>query len=445
MNQWDFVRLIYILRQVVPISTDDIIDALKCLRKFPDLETKLVLKKILIHRPQDLGLFESAWQMIFPQKDVADKYPPQSNEKESNSLGSGGLGLGRGSGGKSLNPQNESALSELIDVSLSSALSKDAETNEFIFEQALKLVLGKLDVYAWINSGNLAYQRGEINDEAWQNLQQEAKELENAVRRKLLSRQVIQENSWQPLYRQYWKHKPLQNITLEEKSLVQATIRQLGKQLAVHPSGYWHDSKHGTLNLPKTVRNSFQVDGHVVNLYYRQRVPRIPELIILCDVSNSVAPYAEFLLFLVSRFRARFRRIKLFFFIDTLWDVTDHVWDVDFSDLQEKISSWGHKVSSGFSDYGQVFHEFAEGILSDVSAHATIIILGDGKNNYRPPRAEYLAQIHEHVRHIIWLNPLNMEEWSGRDNAISFYKEYCSRIYRCRTVDDLKNIARHIL
>jgi len=134
----------------------------------------------------------------------------------------------------------------------------------------------------------------------------------------------------------------------------------------------------------------------------------------------------------------------VFFFIDSVWDVSEFVWDDDLGAVKQEIKSWGIKASSGFSDYGAVFRELAESSLTEVSSRATLVILGDGKNNYRAAQSEYLAQISERVRHIVWLNPLDVQEWNELDNMMKEYQRYCSKVYRCRSASDLQRVVKDI-
>lgn len=98
----------------------------------------------------------------------------------------------------------------------------------------------------------------------------------------------------------------------------------------------------------------------------------------------------------------------------------------------------------GFSDYGAVFKELAETYLKDVSARASVLLLGDGKNNYRSPEKEYIAQISARVRQIIWLNPLNIEEWNDPDNIMKVYQPFYSRAFCCGTANDLQRIVKEV-
>ena len=80
----------------------------------------------------------------------------------------------------------------------------------------------------------------------------------------------------------------------------------------------------------------------------------------------------------------------------------------------------------------------------DLSSRAILVILGDGKNNYRPAQEEYIAHISSKVRNVFWLNPLDSQEWNEPDNMMKEYQKYCSKVYRCRTARDLQKIVKDI-
>ncbi|GAB6174701.1 VWA domain-containing protein [Paradesulfitobacterium aromaticivorans] len=440
MNGWQTVRLVKALRAAgLPVSSQDWAEAALCLNRFPDIPERVMLRSMLIHRPQDVSIFDLVWETFVavppPKRQTSDSLAALENSP----YGSGGQSNGHGSGSISKVP----SLAGLASFTyVPSSTGPGEEVLEF--DQILKQALTHLDYYVWINSVDLAYQRGEIIEDEYLFLHQQGLALQRDVRQNLLAKQVEIENSWLPLKRQYWRHKPLQALAAEEKTLVQTAIRQLGKKLAVRPGLRWRAKGRGSLDFAQTVKKSCQQDGFIFHLLHRRALPRLPELVVLCDVSNSVAPYSEFFLYLVGRLHARFQRIRLFFFIDSIWDVSGQVWDKDMNELKEEIESWGRLGTSGFSDYGQVFRSFAHEVLPEISSRATVLILGDGKNNFRQPQTEYLAQMQERVRHIFWLNPLNIAEWSERDNSLPHYLPYCTKVYRCRTLDDLREIARRI-
>jgi Protein containing von Willebrand factor type A (vWA) domain len=450
MDGWKFIRLVHALRQAsVSISTQDIKDAQTCLVCYPYLSEKLIARSILIHRPQDSIIFETVWRIIAEssisneQGSILSKKNTESFDENQNGLGVGGQGLGRGWGGICLTQMGP--IVDAVDVSGQIPLMQIEEllSSGVQFEDCVKVVLSKMDYYSWINSYDLAYQRGVLEEDVWyQHLNNRAC-LVQEIRQLLFSVQITCENSWEPLVRQHWMFKSLSSLTEEERDLVKTCIRKWARKLAIRPGFHWEKSRRGIIDISQIVRQSVQWNGIPLRLNYCQRSLRESELLVLCDVSNSMAAFVEFLIYLVTCLRKRFRKIRIFFFIDSIWDISDFEWD-DAQSLKQEIKSWGHKVSSGFSDYGAVFKELAEKILKNISARANVIILGDAKNNYRPAQAEYLAQISEHVRKVFWLNPLDTLEWNDRDNQMKEYQKYCSNVYRCRSASDLRRIVREV-
>jgi len=451
MDGWLFIRLIHALRQVsLSISSQDILDAQTCLIRYPSIPRKQLLKSLLVHRPQDVGIFETVWRIVVESNESYDTEQPldiSSNkdlDENQNSQGFGGQGVGRGSGGTSLTVtgdiQDLSYISKLVPFSrLEELIGKGIE-----FEEVVKAALADIDYYTWVNSFDLAYQRGSLSEDEWYTHQNSRASILREIRQQVMMIQVTLDNSWEPLVRQHWMFKTLSTLSEEEKELVRSSIRKWARKLALRPGSRWRSNNKGTIDIARIVQQSVQWDGLFMHLCYRQRIPRAPELVVLCDVSNSMAAFVEFVIYLVTCLRARFRKIRVYFFIDSVWDVTEFVWDDDLSGVKQEIRSWGHKVSLGFSDYGAVFKELAEKKLKDMSSRGILVILGDGKNNYRPAQSEYLAQISEKVRHVFWLNPLDVKEWSEPDNVMKDYQRHCSKVYRCRTARDLQRIVKDV-
>jgi len=451
MDGWNFIRLVHALRRVlVSISSQDILDAQVCLVRFPDLAEKQILKSLFIHHPQDSSIFETIWRILLENpKWSVQNYSEDGTkntilEETQDSSGIGGQGVGRGSGGFSLTAKGNILDSLHITNLIPFARLEELTCSGLEFEELVQIILTEMDYYTWINSNDLAYQGSELSEETWYTHQDSRASLIREIRQQVLTAQVSHENSWEPLARQHWLFKPLSTLTDEEKDLVKSNIRKWARKLALRPGSRWKTSRRGSIDISQIIQQSVQWDGILFRLSYRQRIPRAPELVVLCDVSNSMAAFVEFLIYMVTCLRARFRKIRVFFFIDSVWDVSDFVWDDDLGGVKQEIKSWGRKASSGFSDYGAVFRELAENLLKEVSSHATLVILGDGKNNYRPTQTEYIAQISSKVRNVFWLNPLDSQEWNEPDNMMKEYQKYCSKVYRCCSASDLQRVVKDI-
>lgn len=451
MDGWNFIRLVHALRQAsLSISSQDILDAQTCLQRFPDLSEKLIAKAMFIHRPIDSSIFETVWRILVEDSPLNERGPKEektkiaASEENQDNVGIGGQGVGRGLGGISLTHMGTDVNTVDISNQIPVLRLEELMCSGVEFEDVVKTVLAEMDYYTWINSHDLAYRRGALSEEEWYIHQDSKASLVHEIRQRLLTVQVSCENCWQPLVRQHWLFKPLSTLSEEEKDLVKSSIRKWARKLAVRPGPRWKCSQRGTIDIARIVQKSVQWNGLLFRLSYRQRIPRVSELVVLCDVSNSMAAYVEFFIHLVTCLRDRFRKIRVFFFIDSVWDVSDFVWDEDLDGVKQEIRSWGHKISLGFSDYGAVFKELVENKLRVVSSRATLVLLGDGKNNYRSAQTEYIAQISERVRNVFWLNPLDVKEWNEPDNILKEYQPYCTKVYRCRSASDLQRVVKDV-
>lgn len=436
INGWDFQKLIYALRQAeILVSLSDVENILFCFEKYPELDVKTIIKVNIIHSLADDELFETIWALVMCKFMENTQQEPKIDYPFEGEIAPGGQGLGRGSGGISIDRMFSRSRAQSI------LRAMPTDIAQFDSEEQLKWILGQLDIHQWLNSMELSYRRDEISEEEFERFVQLKVKLQKEIRRDLLSERIRKENNWATLTSEHWLYRPLEVFTLEEKTAVQQALKVLGKRLAKRSGVRKKQSVRGEVNIQRAIQELFQGKGYVFRLNYQKRVPKRTELIVLCDISNSVLPYSEFLLFLVHHMKLRFRKIRLFLFIDSLWDITQ---EESYTDLAQKIHAWSQRNSSGYSDYGKVLAELYEEWLPEISAHSTLLILGDGRNNYRPSQSEYLQEIQGKVNRVYWLNPLEEKDWSTPDNVLVEYEPFCSKIFRCRTIKDLQTFVRKI-
>ncbi|HVJ48636.1 VWA domain-containing protein [Desulfitobacterium sp.] len=445
VNGWSLLQLIYALREAgFAISLSDLKNVLACLKRFPDLDLKTVLRVNFIHRSAENELFEAIWSML--RRESLDDSDPKEDGviPVQSQISLGGQGLGRGFGGISVFPNPTGSESELVSPQNVQAFlqAMPKEIEELATEDQVQWVLGQMNLHQVLNSKELSYQRGEITEEELDHFITIKAQWQKKIRNELLWNHIQKENQWGILKTEHWLYRPLESFSQEEKNTVQQALKLLGKRLAQRPGFRKKASVRGEINMQRAIQELIRGQGCIFRLEYQKRVPRRPELVVLCDISNSVLPYSEFLLFLVSHLKLRFRKVRIFLFIDSLWDVTN---EEEFSQGgSQKIQAWSRRNSSGYSDYGKVFAEFQTDWLAVISSQATLLILGDGRNNYRPAQAEYLQEINAKVNRVYWLNPLDEKDWFTSDNVLKEYKPYCSEIFRCRTVKDLQLVSRKV-
>ncbi len=174
-----------------------------------------------------------------------------------------------------------------------------------------------------------------------------------------------------------------------------------------------------------------------VDLQLRNRRPGKPDLVALCDLSGSVAVVSDFLLALLAPATEYFRRVHTFAYVDRLCAVSfeqGHVVPHDRLDLY------------ALSDFGKVlqhfWQEYGEQVLS---RNTLILILGDARNNRRPPRSDLLACMRTHAKKLVWLNPEPQERWNTGDSVISRYAPVCDVVLECSTLRELLSALKQTL
>ncbi len=211
----------------------------------------------------------------------------------------------------------------------------------------------------------------------------------------------------------------------EAKELVEELARRFRGTL----SHRYKRSQRGRLDFRRTIRASISRGGVPIEVYMRGRRPGKPDLVALCDVSGSVAVVSDFLLGLLAPAEAYFRCVRTFAYVDRLCEVSfEH----------------GHMVPHGsldlyaLSDFGRVlqhfWHEYGERILT---RNTLFLILGDARNNRRPPRPDLLAHIRSSSKKLFWLNAEPQERWDTGDSVMGRYTPICNAVFECGNLRQL--------
>jgi len=165
-----------------------------------------------------------------------------------------------------------------------------------------------------------------------------------------------------------------------------------------------------------------------------------PEIVIVCDVSGSMATFARFTMQLTYAISTELAKVRVFAFIDGLDDVTDYFSpDVDFVEGLIAMSREADIVRrDGHSDYGRSFTEMWDRYPNAVTSRSTVIITGDARNNYRDTGYEAFERIVGRSRATFWLNPEPRRFWDTGDSVMSSYSEACDSVEQVRTLRQLE-------
>ncbi|CAN7527726.1 vWA domain-containing protein [Mycolicibacterium frederiksbergense] len=232
----------------------------------------------------------------------------------------------------------------------------------------------------------------------------------------------------------------------EQLRQMRKTVQPLARTLATRLAAKRRRSAHGQIDLRKTLRKSMSTGGVPIEVVLKKPHPARPELVVLCDVSGSVAGFSHFTLMLVAALRQQFSRVRVFAFIDTTDEVT-HMFgpEADLAVAVQRITrEAGVYTRDGHSDYGHAFVSFAQNFPNVLSPRSSLLILGDARNNYRNPETELLTRMVNASRHAHWLNPEPRHLWGSGDSAVPRYTDLIP-MHECRSAKQLAAVIDALL
>ncbi len=232
----------------------------------------------------------------------------------------------------------------------------------------------------------------------------------------------------------------------EELAALQRTLYPLSRKLAVRLGRKRRHRRRGPLDFRATVRHSLSTGGVPVEPRFRHPRPAKPEIFVIADISGSVASFARFTLHLVYAISTQFSRVRSFVFVDGIDEVT-HVFEHahDPGVAVQRITAEADVVwVDGHSDYGHALSEFDRRWGDEVTSRATVLILGDARNNYHASGAWVLHQLQQQARHVYWLNPEPRQYWGSGDSIVDEYAVHCDAVVECRTLRQLEEFVTEL-
>ena len=200
-------------------------------------------------------------------------------------------------------------------------------------------------------------------------------------------------------------------------------IYPLARRLATRLTQEHHARRRGPLDFRRTVRASISTGGVPLVTHHRPKRPHRNELVVLCDVSGSVANFAQFTLLLVFALRDQFQKVRAFTFIDHVHEVTHHFKPgADVVDVMADLAaSTSHAALWGRTNYGRAFTKFVEEHSDALGPKSSLLILGDARSNYSDLALDKLKEMERNSRHAWWLNPEHRRHWDTGDSVAGKY------------------------
>jgi uncharacterized protein with von Willebrand factor type A (vWA) domain len=234
------------------------------------------------------------------------------------------------------------------------------------------------------------------------------------------------------------EREALAALSKDEIAQVSAEVRRLGRLLRDRMERRRRRARRGPLDVRGTMRSALRSGGVPFRLRHRRRKRERPELVVLCDVSDSVRTAARFLLVLVYAMQEAFAKTRSFVFVRELGEATRLF---EAHPVEEAVARAfaGEVVSvAANSDYGHVFGQLVEEHLDSIGRRTTVVVLGDARSNHLDPNLAALAEVKRRAARVVWLNPEPRPSWGFGDSEMKRYLPLCSFAASVRSLEELR-------
>ena len=290
-----------------------------------------------------------------------------------------------------------------------------------------------------------------MGDEGIQQMQELIRKLMETVRRTVRNfteRELQQQNHnyMEKFRREMLTEKSFYHLTEDEIQKMREVVTRLAQRIKNILSIRKKRLKRGKLDLHQTLRRNMARGGIPFEVVYKTRRKDRPKLVIMCDVSSSVANVSRFMLQFMYSLQEAFTKIRCYVFVAELGEVTDVFNDKEVNSAVEKALDGGDVINVYTrSNFGFAFHEFWKNHLAAIDNKTTVIILGDARNNYNDAKAWCIRDIQNKAKTLVWLNPESPSAWGFGDSVMDKYMPYCDIVEECRNLRQLSKVVDQIV
>jgi len=453
----------------IPVSMSEHVDAARAVQVI-DLSDRALVKSslaaTLVKDGDHMPVFSTAFEVFFSNRSfesVAELMDDETSSLEG-AAGASGPGEVRGEGGGASSSMSAAELADLLFRALregnradlrraaAEAVTRYAGVEPgrpvggtyYLYRTLRNLELDALEHR--LSEANLAEQPTSdalaerlSRDEAHARIEQLKAEIEREIRERL-----VEDRGAEALAKSVRKPLPedidVMHANREEMAQLERALRPLSRKLAVRLARRRRRRRRGPVDLRHTVRRSLSTGGVPIDLRFKPPRPAKPEIIVIADISGSVASFARFTLHLVHAISSQFSKVRSFVFVDGLDEVSRLFEGVDDpAEAVARINAEADVIAfDGHSDYGRAFLTFHERFADQLTKRSTILILGDARNNYHQAHVEVIADLKYRAKAVYWLNPEPTSYWNSGDSIVSQYAPYCERVVECRTLRQLE-------
>ncbi len=242
------------------------------------------------------------------------------------------------------------------------------------------------------------------------------------------------------------KQKDFSRLSDEEMREVSRLVRKLKVSPPLRVSLRERNSRSGrSIDMRRTIREIVRYDGEIIKRSYRSKSDMRRKVVVLCDVSGSMEPYARVLI--------RFAQASLlgagaevFTFGTRLTRITRELGGHDFDEALQRatnaVNDWsgGTRIGDTLAQFNGVYG------VRGMARGSIVVLLSDGWDRGDPvTMAKEMERLSRVAHKVIWVNPLKaMPGYAPLTRGMSAALPYVDEFLDGHCLDSLEMLAEVI-
>lgn len=237
--------------------------------------------------------------------------------------------------------------------------------------------------------------------------------------------------------------RPFNALSDKDLDRLRKEVQRLASLLRTRIALRQKKAKSGQLDAKATIRANLKHGSVPIDIRHKDRTLK-PRLVIFCDISTSMRPCSELMLSLIYSMQDQINKTHAFAFIDHLEFISP---DLNSKDVRGAVATVLRRMPPGHynTDLGLSLENFFDQFLDKLDNRSTLIVVGDGRNNYNDPRLDIFGNLSHRSRRTVWLNPEPPTLWGSGDSDMLRYASYCDSILQVSNLSELTTAVDRLL
>ncbi len=238
-------------------------------------------------------------------------------------------------------------------------------------------------------------------------------------------------------------NRPFSALSIKEIDKLRKEVQRLARMLRTRVALRLKRAKSGQLDAKSTIRANLKHGNVPIQIKHREHNLK-PKLVVICDVSTSMRSCSELMLTFLYELQDQISKTHAFAFIDHLEFISP---DLENRDASEAVNQVLDRMPSGYynTNFGNSLENFSHNYLHKVDGRTTLLIVGDGRNNYNDPRLDIFRDLARRSRRTVWITPEAPGLWGTGDSDMMKYVPSCDVILQASNLAELTSAVDKLL